>query len=113
MLPRINCASLFSQVNSHPLLPMTPLNGRSHAAAAGQSLMELAAKDEFGFLVPYYMPDFYCGELRAGLAALERELELEGGYDSGGRERGSPDDELLLVGRRAGGQAGRQAGQVG
>ena len=72
--------------------------------------MELAAKDEYGFLVPYYMPDFYCGELRAGLAALERELELEGGYDSGGGERGSPDDELLLVGRQAGRQASRAVG---
>ena len=67
--------------------------------------MELAAKDEYGFLVPYYMPDFYCGELRAGLAVLELELELEGGYGEEG-ERGSPDDELLLVGRQ-GGKQGR------
>ena len=97
---------------------MTPLrarNGRSHAAAAaagqGQSLMELAAKDEYGFLVPYYMPDFYCGELRVGLEVLE----LEGGYGADGDgdgadegERESADDELLLVGGQAGRQASRQ-----
>jgi len=64
--------------------------------------MELVAKDEYGFLVPYYLPDFYCGELRVGLEVLEQEGGYGGGDvgDEGGR--GSPDDELLLVGRQAG-----------
>jgi hypothetical protein len=88
------------------MTPRRERNGRSHTAAhaaAGQSLMELVAKDEYGFLVPYYLPDFYCDELRVGLEVLEQ----EGGYDDGGDEgeRGSPDDELLLVGRQAGWQA--------
>lgn len=50
---------------------------------------------EYGFLVPYYPPDFYCGDLRVGLEVLQE----EGGYGDGGgeeREQGSP-DELLLV----------------
>lgn len=74
--------------------------------------MELAAKDEYGFLVPYYLPDFYCGELRMGLEVLE----LEGGYGGGDGgdigdegEHESADDELLLVGGQAGRQASRQA----
>ena len=89
---------------------MTPLrarNGRSHAAVGqGQSLMELAAKDEYGFLVPYYMPDFCCGELRVGLEVLEP----EGGYGGDDeKEHESADDELLLVGGQAGRRAGKQA----
>jgi hypothetical protein len=75
---------------------------------------ELAAKDEYGFLVPYFPPDFYCDDLWVGLEVLEQ----EGGYgDEGGqeRERGSPDDELLLVGGQAEGRvaAGAGAGKAG
>lgn len=84
------------------MTPRRARNGRSEGAAhaaAGQSLMEMVAKDEYGFLVPYYMPDFYCGELRVGLEVLEQ----EGRYGGDG-ERGSPDDELLLVGGQVGWQ---------
>ena len=87
-----------SQVNSHPLVPMAR-DGRSHAGA-GQSS---SARDEYGFLVPYYPPDFYCGDLRVGLEVLELQVGEE-------RGRGSPPDELLLVG---GVQAGLNRAEQG
>jgi len=77
-----------------PITPQRERDGRTHSRT-GRSQRELAAKYEYGFLVPYYPPDFNCGDLRVGLEVLER----EGGYGEGGvAEIGSP-DELLLVGR--------------
>jgi hypothetical protein len=92
-----------SQVNSHPLVPMTPRR-RTRDGAGARWQTELAAKDEYGFLVPYYPPDFVCEDLRVGLEVLERESghgdELgDGRGDGRGDELGSP-DELLLVGGR-------------
>ena len=93
---------LLSQLNSNPLRLRLAGDGRSHAGAGRSFQMEpTAARHEYGFLVPYYPPDFYCSDLRVGLDILELQmLPEEDGHEDGGEERArrSTPDELLLVG---------------